>query len=83
MEKHEAYVGDEPIDGATLMKRREALFTETQMSWVSQSYAERTRGQRKDQDQIYVETTIENYVKAYQGRKDGSGRVRPSIRFED
>jgi hypothetical protein len=83
MTEEEALI-TEPTHDENYTAERWRKFVEEpkQSQWVWQYFTDRVGGSIKTVEQIQMETTIENYVKTYQGRKDSSGRVEPNIRFE-
>lgn len=54
-----------------------------QSHWVWEYYITRVGNQIKTTEQIYVETTLDNHVKANKRRKSSTGYPEPNVRFED
>lgn len=84
MERKDAFI-TEPTHDEEYQIHRWKKFIEVpkQSNWVWEYFINRVGGSIKTTDQIYVETTLDNYVKTNERRKDRTGDVEPNVRFAD
>lgn len=84
MKREEAFITP-PTHGEDYRMTRWQSFVEEpkQSQWVWAYLMNRVSKAIKTTDQIYVETTLDNYVETNKRRKSGTGHPEPSIRLED